>query len=114
LYSGDHNRTSSPEAYRAASTLGITTASLRSLAHRLSCRRGCCLHSARWCLAALRESERAFAAAKGRDCPEWLAYFDDAYLATKFGRCFRDLGRPVEAERFARRSLDVRDGKRGG
>lgn len=62
------------------------------------------------CLAALRESERAFAAAEGRDRPEWLAYFDDAYLAAKFGRCFRDLGRPVEAERFARRSLDMIDG----
>jgi len=62
------------------------------------------------CLAALRESERAFAAAQGRDRPEWLAYFDDVYLAAKFGRCFRDLGRPIEAERFARRSLDVRDG----
>jgi tetratricopeptide (TPR) repeat protein len=62
------------------------------------------------CLAALRESEQAFAAAEGRDRPEWLAYFDRAYLAAKFGRCFRDLGRPIEAERFARRSLDVRDG----
>jgi transcriptional regulator with XRE-family HTH domain len=62
------------------------------------------------CLVALRESERVFAAAEGRDRPEWLAYFDDAYLAAKFGRCFRDLGRPVEAERFARRSLDMRDG----
>jgi tetratricopeptide (TPR) repeat protein len=62
------------------------------------------------CLAALRESERAFAAAEGRDRSEWLAYLDDAYLAAKFGRCFRDLGRPVEAERFARRSLDMNDG----
>lgn len=65
---------------------------------------------ARGCLAALRESEQASAAAEKRDRPEWLAYFDDAYLAAKFGRCFRDLGRPVEAERFARHSLDVRDG----
>jgi hypothetical protein len=40
------------------------------------------------CLAALRESEQAFAAAEERDRPEWLAYFDGAYLAGKFGRCF--------------------------
>ncbi|MGH8277527.1 MAG: XRE family transcriptional regulator, partial [Steroidobacteraceae bacterium] len=62
------------------------------------------------CLSALRESEQAIAAAEDRDRPEWLAYFDGAYLAAKFGRCFRDLGRPVEAERFARRSLDMIDG----
>lgn len=62
------------------------------------------------CLAALRESERAFASAEDRDRPAWLGYFDRAYLAAKFGRCFRDLGRPIEAERFARRSLDMIDG----
>lgn len=62
------------------------------------------------CLAALHESERAFAVAENRDRPAWLAYFDRAYLAAKFGRCFRDLGRPVEAERFARRSLDMIEG----
>lgn len=62
------------------------------------------------CLAALRESEQAFAAAEERDRPEWFAYFDGAYLAAKFGHCFRDLGRPAEAERFARRSLEMIDG----
>jgi tetratricopeptide (TPR) repeat protein len=72
------------------------------------------VNDARGCLAALRESEQAFAAVEKRDRPEWLAYFDGAYLAAKFGRCFRDLGRPVEAERFARRSLDMRDGHERG
>ncbi|MGH3832558.1 MAG: hypothetical protein ACRDRS_19300, partial [Pseudonocardiaceae bacterium] len=62
------------------------------------------------CLAALRESEQAFAAAENRGRPEWLAYFDGAYLAGKFGRCFLDLGRSAEAEQFARRSLDMIDG----
>jgi tetratricopeptide (TPR) repeat protein len=61
-------------------------------------------------LTALRESERAFATTQNRDRPPWLVYFDTAYLAGKFGRCFRDLGRPVEAERFARRSLEMTDG----
>lgn len=64
----------------------------------------------RGCLAALRESEQAFATAQQRDRPEWLGYFDGAYLAAKFGHCFRDLGRPSDAERFARRSLDMLDG----
>ena len=62
------------------------------------------------CLAALRESEEAFAAAENRDRPQWLAYFDGAYLAAKFGHCFRDLGCLAEAEQFARRSLDMIDG----
>ncbi|MGH3927989.1 MAG: helix-turn-helix domain-containing protein, partial [Pseudonocardiaceae bacterium] len=47
-------------------------------------------NDARGCLAALRESEQTFAAAEDRDRPEWLAYFDGAYLAAKFGHCFRD------------------------
>lgn len=64
----------------------------------------------RGCLTALRESEQAFAAAQQRDRPAWLGYFDGAYLAAKFGHCFRDLGRPTDAERFARRSLDMLDG----
>jgi tetratricopeptide (TPR) repeat protein len=68
----------------------------------------------RGCLAALSESEDAFAAAENRERPEWLGYFDGAYLAAKFGRCFRDLGRPVEAERFARRSLDMIGGYERG
>ncbi|MGH3964655.1 MAG: hypothetical protein ACRDRY_15585 [Pseudonocardiaceae bacterium] len=67
-------------------------------------------NDARGCLAALRESEQTFAAAEDRDRPEWLAYFDGAYLAAKFGHCFRDLGRPAEAEQFARRSLEMIDG----
>jgi transcriptional regulator with XRE-family HTH domain len=68
------------------------------------------ISDAKGCLAALRESEQGFAAAEDRDRPEWLAYLDGAYLSAKFGHCFRDLGRPAEAERFARRSLDMIDG----
>ena len=68
------------------------------------------MNDAQGCLAALRESEQAFAAAKDQERPEWLAYFDGAYLAAKFGHCFRDLGRSFEAERFARRSLDMING----
>lgn len=68
------------------------------------------VHDVSGCLAVLRESERAFATTQNRDRPPWMAYFDTAYLAGKFGRCFRDLGRPVEAERFARRSLQMTDG----
>lgn len=71
-------------------------------------------NDARGCVVVLRESEQAFAAAEHRDRPEWLVYFDGAYLAAKFGHCFRDLGRPAEAERFARRSLEMIDGYHRG
>ncbi|HET9253690.1 MAG TPA: hypothetical protein VFO16_00630 [Pseudonocardiaceae bacterium] len=64
----------------------------------------------RGCLAALRESELAFGTAEKREIPEWLAYFDGAYLAAKFAHCFRELERPAEAEKFALRSLEMIDG----
>jgi hypothetical protein len=68
------------------------------------------LHDTNGCLRALGDAERAFSAAAGRERPAWLGYFDEAYLAAKFAHCFRDLARPVEAERYARRSLRMTDG----
>ncbi|HVK24291.1 MAG TPA: XRE family transcriptional regulator [Actinokineospora sp.] len=62
------------------------------------------------CLDALGESERALSAAGHQETPEWLRYFDSAYLAAKFAHCFRDLGRPIESERYARRSLEMTEG----
>lgn len=59
------------------------------------------------CLAALRAAEDAYAAHGGQEVPPWLGYFDEAYLAAKFGHTFRDLGQPKEAEQFARRSLEM-------
>lgn len=68
------------------------------------------LKDVRGCIAALGEAERAFSAGGDADRPEWLSYFDSAYLAAKFAHCFRDLDRPVEAERYARRSLEMSEG----
>ncbi|MEV7042200.1 XRE family transcriptional regulator [Amycolatopsis sp. NPDC051061] len=62
------------------------------------------------CLAALREAERAFERFTPGAGPAWLNYFDSAYLSAKFAHTFRDLGRPAEAEQFARRSLSMSDG----
>ncbi|MEU5694203.1 helix-turn-helix transcriptional regulator [Actinosynnema sp. NPDC020468] len=64
-------------------------------------------------VAALNDAERLFSAADG-EVPEWLGYFDAAYLAAKFAHCFRDLGRPDEAEGFARRSLKMIEGYERG
>lgn len=64
------------------------------------------------CLAALRRGERA--AERLGDRPPWLAYFDPSYMAAKTAHVFRDLGVPVEAERHARRSLEMSDGYERG
>lgn len=66
------------------------------------------------CLAALRDAERLFVAGEGSDIPGWLRYFDGAYLSAKFAHTFRDLGRPGEAETFARRSLEMSEGYERG
>lgn len=62
------------------------------------------------CVSALTAAEKAFEHANTSDTPEWLRYFDEAYMAAKFGHCFRELGQGDEAEHFARRSLDMVDG----
>jgi hypothetical protein len=61
------------------------------------------------CGRALNAAEHAFARSS-KDIPAWLGYFDEAYMAAKFGHCFRELGDGTQAEYFARRSLDMVDG----
>src|SRR5215831_5653719 len=62
------------------------------------------------CGAALNAAQRAFERSSAADTPPWLRYFDEAYMAAKFGHCFRELGQGSKAEKFARRSLDMVDG----
>jgi hypothetical protein len=45
-------------------------------------------NDAHGCLAAIRESEDAFATAEDRDRPQWLAYFDGAYWRRSSGTAF--------------------------
>jgi transcriptional regulator with XRE-family HTH domain len=63
------------------------------------------------CAAALDRAERALDRADRTSDPQWLGYFDEAYLAAKFGHCFTALGRGDLAERFAVKSLEM-DGQR--
>jgi transcriptional regulator with XRE-family HTH domain/tetratricopeptide (TPR) repeat protein len=62
------------------------------------------------CAAALDRAEKLFDKADRSRDPQWIGYFDEAYLAAKFGHCFASLGRGDIAQRFAVRSLDM-DGK---
>lgn len=64
----------------------------------------------RGCAAALNRAERQFHTASNGEEPLWLSYFDEAYLAAKFGHALRHLKRPREAEPFARRSLEMSEG----
>lgn len=59
---------------------------------------------------AMRGAEQSFKRADLSAIPEWLRYFDEAYMSAKFAHCFRELGNFKEAEVFARRSLDMSEG----
>ncbi|GII22840.1 helix-turn-helix domain-containing protein [Planosporangium mesophilum] len=59
------------------------------------------------CAAALDRAERAFDRADRAGSPQWIGYFDEAYLSAKFGHCFAALGRGDLATRFAVRSLEM-------
>ena len=62
------------------------------------------------CATALDRAETIFDRADRASDPQWIGYFDEAYLAAKFGHCFTALGRGDIAQRFATRSLDM-DGR---
>ncbi len=59
------------------------------------------------CSKALAAAETALDRADRSADPQWISYFDEAYLSAKFGHCFKALGRLKEAARFAERSLDM-------
>jgi transcriptional regulator with XRE-family HTH domain len=63
----------------------------------------------RGCITALQRAEQHFVR-ETTESPEWLGYFDEAYLSAKFGHALRDLKRPIDAERFARNSLKMTEG----
>jgi hypothetical protein len=68
------------------------------------------MSDARACGRALSGADTAFGKAMRANDPAWLRYFDEAYLAARMAHCFRALGEPAHAERYARRSLHM-DGR---
>ena len=44
------------------------------------------------CAASLSRAERALDRADRSRDPQWISYFDTAYMSAKFGHCFRELG----------------------
>jgi transcriptional regulator with XRE-family HTH domain len=64
----------------------------------------------RACAASLSRAERTLDRADRSTDPQWLSYFDAAYMSAKFAHCFRELGQAKQAEPFAVRSLRM-DGR---
>jgi transcriptional regulator with XRE-family HTH domain len=69
------------------------------------------LGEGRQCAAALHAAELALDQADRTSEPHWIGYFDESYMAAKFGHCFRALGDNANAVEFAKRSLNM-DGQR--
>lgn len=61
------------------------------------------------CIRALTSAETTLARADRTADPQWIGYFDEAYVSAKFAHCFKELHQPGTAETFARRSLDMDD-----
>ncbi|GGK97195.1 hypothetical protein Ppa06_64900 [Planomonospora parontospora subsp. parontospora] len=84
--------------------------SLLAEAHALEAHAQALLGDRTACRAALHQAELAFDRRRPGDEPEWIAYFDEAYLSAKVAHCFRDLRDGTQAVRHARRSLEM-DGR---
>jgi hypothetical protein len=57
-------------------------------------------------------TERAFDKTHAGSGPQWAAFIDEAEVAGKLGRCFRDLGMPDEAISYLDTSLRRHDESR--
>lgn len=94
-------------AQMSARRAGVQT--LLASGHVLEAHAHAGLGDTRACGHSLNEAEHAFTIRRPDEEPDWLGYFDEAYLAAKFAHCFRDLGEGERAVRMARRSLDMDD-----
>jgi len=94
-------------ASRDAGT-GRLTARLYTMRARGLSMRG----DAQGCAAALADAERTLDAVSGEEPAEWIAHFDDASLAAEAAMCLRQLGELAQAERQARRVIELRNGDR--
>jgi hypothetical protein len=90
-------------------TQDLATPTLRAHFYAMEARALARLGDAHACDIALSNAVREFERRNPEEDPEWIRYFDDAELAAEFGHCFRDLGRPVDATRYADQCLGTID-----
>lgn len=91
-------------AEAGVAAIGAESAVLEAHGHAVGGDAASCAH-------ALDRAEHALDRADRTSDPQWIGYFDEAYLAAKFGHCFASLGRGDLARRFTAKSLDM-DGRR--
>jgi len=60
---------------------------------------------ARLCAKVLNLAEQTFARRDPAEDPRWIGYFDEFELAGEAAHCFRDLGRPLETQKFAAQAI---------
>ncbi|PSK99771.1 hypothetical protein CLV30_11774 [Haloactinopolyspora alba] len=87
-------------------------AALESECHVVEAHGHAALDDASACSSSLTHAERAFD--RSDASPDWLAYYDEAYLSAKIAHCFRDLGDDDRTATYAERSLDMADGYQRG
>ncbi|WP_212761997.1 hypothetical protein [Nocardia uniformis] len=66
------------------------------------------------CTSSLTAAERAFEQAGSARQPDWLTYFDSAYMSAKVAHCFRELGDHKRTAHFAAQSLNMSGGYQRG
>jgi hypothetical protein len=86
-------------------TQHIATASLTAHFHAMEARALAQLGDSRGCERALSDAVSLFERRDPDSDPQWFRYFDDAELAAEFGHCYRDVGRPGAAIRYAAQSI---------
>jgi transcriptional regulator with XRE-family HTH domain len=57
------------------------------------------------CARALHQAETLFEQADKSADPQWISYFNEEELAGEAAHCFRDLGKFLQAQEFARRAM---------
>lgn len=92
-------------AQAAAKRVGMSV--LMTECHVMEARGYAAQRASRACTSAITRAETTFGRATSAETPAWLGYFDRAYFAAKIAHCFRDLGEPALAERYAIRSLNM-------
>lgn len=85
---------------RGISTLSAEAHVMEAHGHATNGDAASCAHS-------LSAAEKALDTADRTSDPGWIGYFDESYLAAKFGHCFVALGESANAVRFAERSLQM-------
>ncbi|PWI45907.1 transcriptional regulator [Streptomyces sp. ICBB 8177] len=84
---------------------GHVTPTAQAMFHAAEARGHALLGDARACAVAAGRAVDAFGHATPQDDPEWIAHFDQAYLADELAHCHRDLEQPGPAAQRAEEAL---------